>query len=155
TKAAVISSMASVGPVMVTAGLNASAGFASLVTFAVTSIRGFGLLMACGILSALAIEMKFIPACRGLLPAPHPENAPSRGEARWLDAVLRRIGVWVVERPYAVLVAAAAIVAVAIPGVGSVKIDNSFRALFPASSRVRRDDALVNDRFAGTSTLRL
>src|SRR5262249_59441365 len=75
-RAAVVSSIAHVGPVMVTAGLIAAAGFASLATFDVNSIRVFGLLMAAGIVSALAIEMTFIPAGRALIPAPPLAGTP-------------------------------------------------------------------------------
>ena len=68
---------------MVTAGLIAAAGFASLATFEVTSVRVFGLLMASGILSALVIEMTFIPAVRVLMPPPASrERLRSSGERR-------------------------------------------------------------------------
>src|SRR4029077_9659278 len=66
SRAAVASSVAHVGPVMVVAGSIAAAGSASLAPFEVTSIRVFGLLMAAGILSALVIEMTFIPAVRAV-----------------------------------------------------------------------------------------
>jgi uncharacterized protein len=153
--AAVVSSVAHVGPVMVTAGLIAAAGFASLATFDVNSIRVFGLLMAAGILSALLIEMTFIPAVRVVLPAPRQRERQRAGEERWLAAALRHVADVVVARPGLVLGVAAALLALALPGARRLEVDNSFRGLFPASSTLRRDDAAINARFAGTSTLRL
>jgi hypothetical protein len=40
-------------------------------------------------------------------------------------------------------------------GVFFIRADNSLRLWFPASSRIREDDALLNSRLAGTATLRL
>jgi hydrophobe/amphiphile efflux-3 (HAE3) family protein len=155
SRAAVVASIAHVGPVMVTAGLIAAAGFASLATFEVNSIRVFGLLMSAGILSALVIEMTFMPAVRGILPAPRHRERRRAGEERWLAGALRGIADVVVVRPGLVLVAAAALLAVVLPGAWLVRVDNSLRGLFPASGTLRRDDAAINARFAGTSTLRL
>jgi uncharacterized protein len=155
SRAAVISSVARVGPVMVTAGVIAASGFASLATFEVTSVRVFGLLMAAGILSALAIEMTFIPAVRVLLPAPRLGEQRGAGDERWLAAALRRVADVVVARPRTVLVIAAVLLAVALPGARRLQVDNSMRGLFPASGQIRRDDAVINARFAGSSTLRL
>ena len=79
---AVVRSLVAVGPVMLTAGLIAAAGFGSLTTFGITSVRAFGLLLASGILSALVIEMTFTPACRCLLPAPKRREVAREGGAR-------------------------------------------------------------------------
>ena len=155
SRAAVVSSVAHVGPVMVTAGLIAAAGFASLATFEVNSIRVFGLLMAAGILSALVIEMTFTPAVRVLLPAPRQREQRRERDERWLGAVLGRIADTVVTRPAAVLAVAALLLVPALGGARRVAVDNSLRGLFPMSGQLRRDDAVVNARFAGSSTLRL
>jgi len=155
SRAAVVSSVTHVGPVMVTAGLIAAAGFASLATFDVNSIRVFGLLMAAGILSALLIEMTFIPAVRAILPPPRQRERQRAGDERWLAGVLRRLANVVVARPVVVLAVAAGLLCAALPGAWRIRVDNSFRGLFPASGTLRRDDATINARFAGTSTLRL
>jgi predicted RND superfamily exporter protein len=155
SRAAVISSVTRVGPVMVTAGLIAAAGFASLASFEVTSVRVFGLLMAAGILSALVIEMTFIPAVRALLPAPRQGGLHGAGEQRWLATGLRRLADAVVARPRTVLAVAGGLMLIALPGARRLAVDNSMRELFPASGQIRRDDAVINQRFAGASTLRL
>ncbi len=153
--AAVVSSMAEVGPVTVTAGMIAAAGFASLAAFSVASVRAFGLLMAGGILSALAIELTFIPACRVLLPAPRAHEAARERESRWLDPVLAAVATLVITRPRAVLLAAAFVLVAAVAGTPHLHVDGSLRALFPAGAAVRQADAAVNARFGGTSTLKI
>jgi len=155
SRAAVVSSVAHVGPVMVTAGSIAAAGFASLATFDINSIRVFGLLMATGILSALVIEMTFIPAVRAILPAPRQRELRREQDERWLSDALRRIAEVVVRRPRVVVGVAVLLLAVALVGAPYVTVDNSLRGLFPASGQLRRDDAVVNARFAGASTLRV
>lgn len=153
--AAVVSSMAAVGPVTVTAGVIAAAGFASLAVFAVASVRTFGLLMAGGILSSLVIELTFIPACRVLLPAPQGREAARERESRWLDPMLAALATAVTTRPRAVLAAAAAVLAALVAGAPRLHVDGSLRALFPPGAAVRQADAAVNARFGGTSTVKI
>ena len=152
---AVIRSVTAVGPVMLTAGCIASAGFASLTTFGVTSVRVFGLLLASGILSALVIEMTFTPACRCLLPAPKGRETRRERESRWLDPAMRALANLVVSQPRLVLLVALAVAIVAAIGVVDIDVDNSFRLWFAPSTAVRRDDALLNDRLPGTASLRI
>jgi hydrophobe/amphiphile efflux-3 (HAE3) family protein len=155
SEAAVIRSMTAVGPVMLTAGLIASAGFGSLVVFGITSVRVFGLLLACGILSALTIEMTFTPACRALLPTPRGHETQREKEGRILKRVLELIAEVVVRRPRTVLLVSIGIVILFSVGALSVRVDNSFKGWFPEASPLRRADALLNQHLAGTSTLTL
>ncbi len=152
---AVIRSITAVGPVMLTAGLIASAGFASLTTVGITSVRVFGLLLASGILSALVIEMTFTPACRCLLPAPKTRELYREGQASWLDRALGRLADVVVQRPHIVLVLVMAIVCAAGLGVLELRVDNSFRLWFSSRTQVRKDDALLNEKLPGTASLRV
>jgi len=149
---AVVASVVHMAPIMTTAGLIAAAGFASLATFAVTSVRVFGVLMSCGIVSALVIEMTFIPACRVLLPAPRIRETTREKESRWVTPGLHAIATAVGRHPGRVLVFAGLVVVVALVGAQRVHVDGSMRALFPAQSPLRRDEAVINAKFAGTST---
>jgi predicted RND superfamily exporter protein len=152
---AVIRSITAVGPIMLTAGLIASAGFGSLATVGITSVRVFGLLLASGILSALVIEMTFTPACRCLLPAPKARELDREGQAAWLDRALGVLAGLVVQRPHMVLVSVLAVVVAAGTGVLQLEVDNSFRMYFAATTQVRRDDALLNEKLPGTASLRV
>jgi predicted RND superfamily exporter protein len=152
---AVVRSVIAVGPVMLTAGLIASAGFGSLMTFGIASVRVFGLLLASGILSALVIEMTFTPACRCLLPAPKSRELQREGQSHWLDRALDVVADVVVARPRAVLVAALVIVVAAGVGAFGLQVDNSFRFWFAPSTQVRKDDALLNEKLPGTASLRI
>ena len=152
---AIVASIEKVGPVMVIAGVIAAGGFASLATFKVSSVRVFGLLMACGILSALVIEMTFIPACRMLLGGPRRREALRERESRWLTPILRAVAEQVIRRPWAVIGVAAALVCVSLVGILSLHVDSSLRGYFSADSPFRLDDAVINDKFAGASILKV
>jgi predicted RND superfamily exporter protein len=152
---AVVRSIVAVGPIMLVAGGIAAAGFASLMTFGITSIRAFGLLLASGIVSALIIELTFTPACRCLLPAPKSRELQRESSRRWLDRALEWLGQLVVDRPKAVLAGAALVVGIVAIGATHIEVDNSFRLWFAADTQIRRDDALLNDRLPGSATLRI
>lgn len=150
---AVIRSLSAVGPVTLTAGLIAAAGFGSLITFGVASVRAFGLLLAAGILSALVIEMTFIPACRAMLPSPRGVETKKVGEGRLLGGVLAFVGRQALGAPRRSILFAVVLLAISGVGAQRLRVDNSLSSWFPGSSQYRLDDALINDRLAGTSTL--
>lgn len=152
---AVVRSIVMVGPVMLTAGLIGAAGFASLITFDIPSVRAFGLLLASGILSALVIEMTFTPACRSLLPAPKSRELDRERGERWLDRALERFSNVVVCRPKELLVASGVVVVVSLVGATRMQVDNSFRLWFSPDTQVRLDDAILNSKLPGTATLRI
>jgi predicted RND superfamily exporter protein len=155
TQEAVVRSLVAVGPVMLTAGLIAAAGFGSLATFGIASVRVFGLLLASGILSALVLEMTFTPACRSLLPQPREREVWRERETPWLDRGLDSLAALVVARPRSVLLAAALLVLLAGVGVARLDVDNSFRLWFAPSTQVRKDDRILNAKLPGTASLRI
>lgn len=152
---AVVRSVSAVGPVMLTAGLIATAGFASLVTFDVASVRTFGLLLASGIFSALVIEMTFTPACRAILPPPTRMEMIRERDLGWLDRLLDRVTDVVLHRPWRVLVGAAVLVLALSLGMVWLRVDNSFRLWFSPATALRKDDTLLNEKLAGVASLRV
>ena len=155
TEEAVVRSLVAVGPVMLTAGLIAAAGFGSLTTFGITSVRAFGALLAGGILSALFIEMTFTPACRCLLPAPKRREVARESGARVFDRLLDLLARLAIDRPWAVIVGTLVLTALVGAGMLRLRVDNSFRLWFASSTQVRIDDALLNEVLPGTATLRI
>lgn len=151
---AIVDSITAVGPVMVVAGGVAAMGFISLLSFELSTIRTFGLFTAAGILSALILEMSFIPALRAILKAPSPKHVALERKRRvWdritasvADAVLgprRRILPWVL----------AGIALIACVGAAQVRIDNANKGLFAAWLPFQKDDSVLNASLAGTNTL--
>jgi hydrophobe/amphiphile efflux-3 (HAE3) family protein len=150
---AVVRSLVTMGPVMITAGTIAAAGFASLMTFGVGTVRVFALTLALGILSSLVIEMSFIPACRALMRPRQARKRVLKGRSRLLERFLEGLARVVTRQPKRVLAITVILVGIAVFGVLRVRVNNSFHEWFPADSRLRTDDIQLNQRLAGTSTL--
>jgi uncharacterized protein len=153
-RAAVIESLAKIGPVMLTAGGVAAIGLFSLITFDIATVRTFGILTGLGILSALAIELTFIPALRACLAAPravprHDDGVKSRLWNRLSD----NISAAVLRHRARILMGFAIIAAISSFGLLHLNQDNSTKSYFGKSMQIRLDDALLNEKLAGTNTL--
>lgn len=152
---AIIEAVVGVGPVMLAAGGIAAAGFASLATFGVPSVRVFGTLLACGVAAALVVEMTLIPACRALLPVPARVEQQRAAASSFMSRGAEALSPRVVAAPRRVLVLAAIVAATAVAGMLRLEVNNSFRDWFYPGSAARVDDELINASFGGSATLHL
>lgn len=151
---AVLRSLVAVGPVMVVAGSVAALGFFSLMVFDIATIRSFGLFTGLGILSAVLLEMSFIPAVRSLLPAPQRREGQARADRLWL-----RWPRWVADqvvrpaRRRGILLAAAALTLLCAASAPLLVIDNASKRFFADSLPLQADDAFLNTQLGGTQSL--
>lgn len=153
---AVIESLTKIGPVMLTAGTMATISFLALTVFPTLTIRVFGVFTATGILSAMILEMTFIPAFRSLIPAPKRYETEREQLRDWLDRLTVSIGNLIIARRWGLLFGTlAAILVLLLWGIGSLVVDNSLKGNFSENSIVRRDDVPLNARMGGTNTLYL
>jgi predicted RND superfamily exporter protein/outer membrane lipoprotein-sorting protein len=150
---AIVRSLVGVGPVMLIAGGIAALGFFSLLAFKIETIRSFGLFTGVGILSAVVLEMTFIPAVRSLLRPPKFEPDLSHGgiwetlttwaSAQVIPAHRRKVTVGVLAL-FAML---------CLLGMSQVFVDNSSRSLFSRAIDIQKDDAFLNRQLGGTNSL--
>jgi predicted RND superfamily exporter protein len=155
-RAAVVESAVRMAPVMLTAGSVAALGFLSLVAFDTTTIRTFGAFTGIGILSALVLEMTFIPALRSLLPAPGPRETRREAELRVWDRIADRIAGWVTgPGRIRILAVASALVALSCLALTRVVVDNANKRYFFPHFGFQQDDRALNARLGGTGTLYL
>ncbi len=154
SKAAVIESLVRVGPAMITAGLIAAITFYSLATAGISVVRHFGVFAGSGILGALILEMSLIPVLRTWLPAPKRIEVEREQRAGILDRTLNSLASNLVggRAPW-ILGIALALISVAFLGVLKLHTDNSLKRYNNAGSEVRSDDAVLNERLAGTGSL--
>lgn len=145
---AVIESVRHTGPVMIVAGTVAAGGFASLVVFGIPSIRSFGVFTALGILSAVVLEMTFVPAARALMPPPReraPGSAPSAS-----DRLLEAMGRWCATTAGRLTIYAATLVTIVASALFATRIEvnNSVRDYLTDDSEARLG-SLVMERDLG------
>ena len=152
-RAAVVTATSRIGPVMITAGLVASASFASLITFDLKTFQSFGMFTAFGILSALVLEMSFIPALRAMMRAPAAEKLPNINRSRWADWITSALAAQAVgERPRTVLFSVLAVLALSLYFATQVEVNNSLKGQFFEDTQLRIDEAAINQAFGGTTT---
>jgi predicted RND superfamily exporter protein len=149
-KAAVIESTVKMGPVMIAAGLTAALGFVSLALFGVRSIANLGLSCGYGILSAVLLEMTFIPAMRSVLPAP--KRMPSEGglTKKMLAALHRGI---VRHGGRAVIVWTAVVLVISAIGILRIRTFGPTREYMPHGSMARDHLEEIEKHFDGTVSM--
>lgn len=152
---AVILSLIGVGPVMLIAGGIAALGFFSLIVFKITTIQTFGIFTGCGIVSALLLEMTFIPAVRSLLKPPtDADRARIHANSIW-DRVPAWIANQVISRNRRrwVIVGFSGFSVLGLLGMASVVVENDNRSLFSSKIDVQVDNKYLNERLGGTMPL--
>lgn len=149
---AVERSLVKIGPVMIVACLVAAASFFSLMVFEIKSIRTFGLFTGAGVLSALVLELTFIPALRVALSAPKKnELLQERKESGWDLFLLKLYDVS--QNKQKLLWSLVALIAFAASvGVFRLQVNNSQKSYFYGKITERNDDDLLNQRMSGTNT---
>jgi uncharacterized protein len=154
---AVIRSLAGVGPVMMIAGGVAALGFFSLVVFDIATIRSFGIFTGVGILSAVVLEMTFIPAVRSLLKPPSERDRATEAKERIWDRIPRRIADQVIPagRRRRLMLALAAFAGLCALGMREIVVDNATRNFFSATLDIQKDDDFLNRQLGGTNSLYL
>ena len=149
-RAAVISSTAAMGPVMIAAGGVAALGFAALGLTGIPAIMGFGLSCAYGIASVVVLEMTFVPALRSLLPAPRVAHRRDGVVHRLLDvlerAILRRGG-------RSVLLATGVALVLAALGAMQIRTYGSTSEYLARGSIPRDHLDQIQRHFPGTTTM--
>lgn len=152
SRLAVLNAMTKVGPVMIVACTVAALGFFSLVVFEIKAVRTFGVMTGFGIVSALILELTFIPALRSMLRAPSEREFRREREKTIWDRLIQTIFSWVMEsRRTVYFVAAVGIVALSLGGY-LLKVDNSVKDVFYGKQQVKEDDDKINARMAGANT---
>jgi len=155
-KTAVVEATSKMAPVVLVSGLVAAASFASLVTFQLGTFRSFGLMTAFGIISALILEMTFIPALRSLIPPPSGDELAVVLRKTPSDRLLHLFGKWALGPGQRwVLAGGVGLILVALIFTNHVVLTNSLRDLFFKGTALRRDDQVLNQKFGGTSTLNI
>lgn len=148
---AVLNSLTKVGPVMVVACTVAALGFFSLMIFEIKSIRTFGIFSGAGVLSALILELTFIPALRVMLPPPGDREIHREKEESFWDRLTAKFYDLAMNQRTKVYWTVGLIVAVLSIGGYWLKIDNSQKAYFYGSIQAKIDDDSLNSKMAGTN----
>lgn len=143
--------LAHTGPVMLLAGLIAMLAFLSLTLANIAMIRHFGIMTAAGIGAVLILEMTFMPALRGVLPAPASQGKNRRG---WLDRMFEAVAETLTHGgALGVVVSVGLVMLVVAAGMMRIHVNNTPEDYFSPNGHVRSQNRVINHRFAGTGSL--
>ena len=150
--AAVVESTARIGVVMIAAGFTAGCGFAALTILRIPTLSYFGLGVACGIFSAVVLEMTFMLALRLIWPT----GRSSAGEgplSRWLGLVLAPLERAVKQRPRTVVASFAAVTLLAALGLPRLTTEMNARDYWSNKTEIGQDLRVFEQHFPSTTTI--
>lgn len=149
-KEAVIESTTKIGIVMLVAGFVAAAGFFSLITFQNLSMKAFGVFTAVGIVSALVIEMPFIPALRTILTPPDEKHMQKEQAHSVYDTIVEKITTVISNRKWAgISILTVVLLCLAFFGLTRLKTENSPSSYFQENTEFRKDLKAINSNAPG------
>ncbi|HEX2254033.1 MAG TPA: MMPL family transporter [Thermoanaerobaculia bacterium] len=144
--------LAEVGRPIVLTSLTTAAGFLSFLVAALAPVRWFGVFVALGILLAMAFSFTLVPALVAVLPPAWflPRRHRRPGGSALAPGHLEG---WAARRPLLAAAAAGALLALLVPGIGRLAVQDSWIDNFPPHSPIARAERLANRAFWGTYRL--
>lgn len=139
------------GNAVLIAGFTTVAGFYSLMTQNIKTIKTFGILNGSGVLVTLFLSIILIPSFLRILKVPKKKKR----EIKWFDGFLKNSGKLTWEYPHVFLLIALGIVIFGILGIPRIKtISNEVRN-FDEKSDIRVATEYINENYSGTTPLTL
>lgn len=154
---AVVQSFIKTGPALVIAGGVAAIGFFSLVLFDIQTIRAFGVFTGLGILTAVLLELTFIPALRSMLKPPSARQLAIEHKIRFWDKLVRYfLGLSATPAQRRVVFAVWGVIGlVLLGGWNLIQIDNASKTFFSERLSLVQEDSRLNLQTGGTNALYL
>ncbi len=151
---AIVESLSRIGPVMLIAGFVAAAGFFSLLSFEIATIRTFGVITGMGVVCAMVIELTLIPALRSMLRPPKKvlTTTTVKTPNRW-DRFADQLVTLVIQSRKKLALGFLFVAVLSASGLFFLNRENSTKSYFGASVPIRVDDRFLNEKLAGTNTL--
>ncbi len=141
-------------PVIFTS-LTTMAGFASLATSNMPSIRDFGLFTSVGVFAAMIFSLTFVPAALKLMKPPKVRAIKEIGGDSRLTQALQRLGDAVVRRRRWVFAGTVALAALSVLAITRIKVGSTMVGSFKESSEIYQASEMLNAKFGGTEVMNI
>ncbi len=136
------------GNAVLIAGLTTVAGFISLVTSQIKTIRTFGLINGLGVFIVLFISILMVPAFLAILKKPEGLKSQSAESEK-----LRKLGAFTVKYRSSIVIFTIVIMIVGALGIPRIRSESNEIKNFPKDSPIRVADEWINREFVGTTPL--
>lgn len=134
-------------------GLAISAALTTFTLSGMPTVRALGLLTAGGVLATLVAALVLLPAVLELMPPPRRALDPEKPGA--IAGLLEAVARFADRRRYAILVAGAVLLGLAVVGATRIVPNTAVIDYFNANSPLRKDYAVVEDAFGGSSQVQV
>ena len=143
-------------PALLISGTTTMAGFGSLASSSVPTVRDMGMFQAIGVLFMLLMSLAFVPAMLALMSRDSLGLDDAKGDyATWLNGSLRGITAAVLFRWRAVLLVSTMITILVGAGVIWLRVNTDYLKIFPESSETVQDALKLHERLAGAATIQV
>ncbi len=144
-------------PAVFVSGTTTIAGFASLASSSVPTVRDMGIFEAAGVTAMLLLSLTFIPAALAVLPAASLGKTSSHEKdyATWLNGLLRQITALILFRKRVVLMTFLACTALIGAGALRMRVNTDYLSIFPEGSDTVQSARRLHERLAGAASVQL
>ncbi len=146
-----------VGAAIIMAGLTTFAGFISLSSSSVLTVRHFSLATAFGILVALLLTLTLTPAILCYWKSPHKTMKESQGihQTARFDTILSRWSKWLLHSPKKILVIFVILSIFNLILMQNLRFEGSIMEGFKKDTQIRMSDDFINRFLSGTGEISL
>ena len=148
---AVIETIKQLAMPVVFTSLTTMAGFLSLATSTLKSIRDFGIYTSVGVFAAMIFSLVFIPAILLLIKAPNIKAQSISGS----NDGINRLSNLSVKRRKVTYIMSGLIILIAFVSIYSIKVGTNMVGNFKESSEIYKASEIVNNNFGGTEILNI
>ncbi len=141
-------------PVVFTS-LTTMAGFASLASSGIRSIRDFGIFTSVGVFAAMIFSLVFIPAALKLMKPPEPHFGGAKVDQGGLSRVLTGLANFAIQRRRWVFVTAVVLGVLSVLTLTQLKVGSRMAGLFKEHSEIYQASQMLNAKFGGTEVMNI
>jgi len=141
-------------PVILTS-LTTMAGFASIATSSLRSIRDFGIYTTVGVFAAMVFSLTFIPAALKLMKPPKISASKEKEAKNRLTLGLEWFGNFAVSHRRWVYVTAVALAAISVVAISQITVGSAMVGMFQEDSEIVQASNMLNEKFGGTEVMNI
>ncbi|NIR95365.1 MAG: MMPL family transporter, partial [Gammaproteobacteria bacterium] len=141
-------------PVILTS-LTTMAGFASIATSSLRSIKDFGIYTTVGVFAAMIFSLTFVPAALKLMKSPKISAVKDRDERNRLALGLEWLGNFAISHRRWVYVTVVALAAISVLAISQLKVGSQMVGMFQEDSEIVQASNMLNEKFGGTEVMNI
>ncbi len=154
-KKAVMETMRMLARPVIFTSLTTMAGFASLATSGIQSIRDFGLFTSFGVFTAMIFSLTFIPSFLILINEDKMKNKLRAASQNYLSEKLAAFGSFIQRKKTPVFSSVVILIAISIIAISQIEVGSTMVGNFKSGSEIYKASEMLNSKFGGTEVMNI